>query len=139
HLYTNFSDGSGETLEDLLMDRGRLSQYNLVFINCSMTSLKDYAHPTLVKQNLYQYVQEGGRLYVTDWAYNYMEQAPGFALYIFFEGQGDELTPQPEKSAWWMWDGDDIPNVNIVDSKLKEWMAAAKASGGGQLTLSKTA
>jgi hypothetical protein len=137
HLYDN-SNGmpaSGTTtLEQLLDDPKRLNGYNLVFINCTGQTFDLYGTQTLVTQNLYNYVNAGGRLYVTDWSYDYMEQVPQFAPYVFFDGGGDTIHPQPMKGADWIWNGNPI-SATIADPQMAAWMNAVKASPDGTVSI----
>ena len=71
---------------ELLRSLPAMRQYNLIFLNCSETT---YAGSLLrdsqVKQNLVDYVASGGRLYATDWSYDFVQQPPSFSPYICFE------------------------------------------------------
>ena len=52
-----------------------------------------------VRQKLEAYVQAGGRLYVTDWSYDWLEQVETLSKYIDFEpGQSNEA-PEPQNAA----------------------------------------
>ena len=133
HLYDN-TGGSGTTLETLLDDPKRLAGYNLLFVNCTAQTFDLYGTPTLVKQNLYDYVHAGGRLYVTDWSYDYMEQITAFAPYVFFDGGGDARAPQPLKAADFSWNGTPLP-ATIGDARMAEWMKAAGASADGSVQI----
>ncbi len=131
--YTNFGGGGGvDDLGALLSNYDKLATYNLLFVNC--TDERANAQPTGWKQNLYQYVNSGGRLYVTDWAYDYMEQVSQFAPYIFFEGAGTETAPQPPDTAYYAWQGTDLTG-KLVDSTLAEWMKGTGASPSGMINI----
>ena len=137
HLYQNYENfGSGggnvNSMGSLLTDSAKLNTYNLLFMNCTGTRAE--TQPTGWKQNMFNYVNSGGRLYVTDWAYDYMEQVQEFAPYIFFEGAGTETVPQPAGTAFYAWSGSDLKGT-LVDSTLAEWMKAAGASNDGTLNI----
>ncbi|MFO0576771.1 MAG: hypothetical protein U1A78_22435 [Polyangia bacterium] len=89
HLYNNRSDGigapGGAGISGLLSDLKKMLQYNLIFLNCSDDTYSSdlLRDPTVVK-NLHDYVARGGRLYVTDWSYDFIGQVPEFAPYICF-------------------------------------------------------
>lgn len=55
------------TFEDLISDVNMLSQYDIIFFNCGLTT-SFINH----NDNLDAYVQNGGILYATDWAYEYL-------------------------------------------------------------------
>ncbi len=134
HLYDNY-EGSGagsSSLANLLVSSDKMSNYNLIFVNC--TDTRANSMPSGWKQNMYDYVNAGGRLYVTDWAYDYMEQVTQFSPYVFFEGAGDETTPQPADTAYYAWRGEDLTG-NITDPKLAEWMKVTGASADGKLNI----
>jgi hypothetical protein len=68
---------------DLLNDRTRLEKYNLVIVNCTNDGFEAKFTPTVL-QNLEHYVRNGGRLYATDWAYDFINQVPEFAPYLCY-------------------------------------------------------
>jgi hypothetical protein len=133
HLYKNYEGSSGgDQLSALLADSTKMQNYNLMFINCTGTRAQN--QPAGWKQNLFQYVNTGGRLYVTDWAYDYMEQVQEFSPYIYFTGMGTETAPQPPETAFYAWSGSDLQGT-ITDPTLKEWMTAAGATTNGTLNI----
>ena len=90
HLYDNEGPGGagapgGVSVSELLTSLPKMLQYNIIFLNCS----DDYNSKTLlasaaVKKNLTDYVARGGRMYVTDWSYDFVQQPPEFAPFICF-------------------------------------------------------
>jgi hypothetical protein len=132
HLYNN--SGGTPSLESMLSSATSLDKYNLVFVNCTSQTFDLYGSQSMVKANLHDFVQKGGRLYVTDWAYDYMEQVPAFAPYIFFDGGGDLTTPQPLKGADLIWSGAPIA-ATVADADLAAWLKAANASPDGSVSL----
>jgi hypothetical protein len=91
HLYENeqLSQGGapGKTPIDLLLiDPRRLRTYSLLLINCTETGgIEPLVSDVLVMRNLLDYVAQGGRLYVTDWAYNLVAQQPAWSPFLCFE------------------------------------------------------
>src|SRR3990172_12813245 len=91
-----------------------LSQYDAIFINCS-SEIATYANmPAFgseeIRANLERFVREGGTLYASDWAFEYIDKSfPGYIHY--FEHPFPEL-------------GDDSQSViaNIVDPGLASFM-----------------
>jgi len=87
----------------------RINNYDIVFINCGATEFSFvevgptyYADPedNNVKTALFTYVTSGGRLYATDWAYDYIEQT--FPEYIDFYGSEstvDRFEPELANAA----------------------------------------
>ncbi len=95
HLYDNQTPGMPSlpgqlALPSLLTDRSRLFSYHVVFLDCSGTT---YAQTLLadaqVRANLRDYVQGGGRLYATDWSYDFIQQVPEFSPFICFDDDED--------------------------------------------------
>ncbi len=61
------------TLGQLVSDLDRLRQYHIVFIPCASDPQVSLLHDQQVLRNLRDYVAEGGRLYVTDWSGEWMD------------------------------------------------------------------
>ena len=81
------SMGEGFAYEDIasddLRDSGLLSRYTVIFINCS-DECQDYAQEA--GESLRRFVQQGGALYVSDWAGTYISEA--FPEYVQFSEEG---------------------------------------------------
>lgn len=138
HLYDNDNGSNFPDFKTLLLDATKMKTYNLIFINCTSSQLEtnySAAERATAMANIQDYVASGGRLYVTDWSYDYMEQVPQFAPYVYFDGGGDEMTPQPLSDAFWVWSGEDIPGALVADDELKEWLKATGSSPNGQVTI----
>jgi hypothetical protein len=93
--YTGVLPATQGKLFDLLNDRAKLEKYNVVVINCTSAGFDTAANLTpTVLQNLEHYVRNGGRLYATDWAYDFINQVPEFAPYMcFVQGGVDGASP----------------------------------------------
>jgi len=81
---------------DLVNSAEKLAQYHIVLLPCALGGLNCGAPTAAQKTNLQNYVKGGGKLYVTDYSYEYVNQTwPGF---ITWRGKdGKDLTPS---SAW---------------------------------------
>lgn len=82
----------------LLGDAAMLASYDYVFVNCG-TAIDDPPHDALgnatIRANLRSFVERGGRLFVTDLSYDFVEQV--FPPYVGFVGTtGDGLSAAPE-------------------------------------------
>jgi len=95
HLYDNQSPGTpvlpGQSpIAELLGSRERLFSYQQIFLNCSGTA---YSQALLrqpqVLANLRDYLAAGGRFYVTDWSYDFLQQVPELAPSVCFEDDQD--------------------------------------------------
>jgi len=71
----------------LFTDEKTLNNYHIVVVNCTDNQFQSLIGARSVQQNLERYVGRGGRLYVTDWAYDVIEQVPEFSSYLCFEPQ----------------------------------------------------
>lgn len=62
---------------DFLMDGDRLSEYHILFLNCSewaWMNLHVYGDANLIGQNLSAFVHNGGSIYASDWAFAFVER-----------------------------------------------------------------
>ncbi len=73
-------------ISTLVTDLSKMLQYNLIFFNCADPGYsEDLMNNPRVKQNLIDYVTRGGRLYVTDWSYDWIEQPASFSPFICYD------------------------------------------------------
>ncbi len=86
--------GRYEWPESLFADYETLASYDIVFINCG-TDESDYLATPAMQENLRQYVQNGGSVYASDWAYDIIEAS--FPDYIDFVGE--DLYPQSAETG----------------------------------------
>lgn len=85
-FYDVFTVGENEQL--------KLFDYDIVFVNCGVNEFHASPWSDEIREALREYVNKGGQLYVTDQAYDYVEQA--FPEYIDFYGSDDTPTEEPE-------------------------------------------
>jgi hypothetical protein len=71
----------------LLTDEKKLLSYNILIMNCTDNQYQSLLGSKTVQKNIELFVRSGGRLYVTDWAYDVIEQIPEFSSYLCFEPQ----------------------------------------------------
>jgi hypothetical protein len=118
----------GITQFDVFTDRtmldnlARMQTYQIVFIPCGSNNDERSRQP-LSRGNLVKYVRGGGRLYVTDWSYEFVRQPFGGFL-KFAPASGSDL-PNPPLPAF----GDDIVDeydgaATVNDTGLRDWLAA---------------
>lgn len=124
-LYNHRSDPEGEepgrpALAALLADATRLRGYQMLFINC--TDAPDpYAESPRSRDNLRDWVAAGGRLFVTDHAYDFIEQVAPWSPAVCWEGP-TTCGAAPEAR-----DGAELGlsvdvDVTIADPGLHRWM-----------------
>lgn len=98
-----------------------ISQYHVVFIPCqgsNGTTCNDYRSldkPT--QDNLRKFVNAGGKLYVTDYAYDFVRQP--FPGYVDWAGQGAQNAVGSACMP-----GEYDADAQVQDSGLKDWLAA---------------
>jgi hypothetical protein len=135
------------TLADLARDPVKLASYHIVFIPCSGDSHTGVLSDQQVLRNLRDYVKNGGKLYVTDWSGEWMDNV--FPQQIELGGGGfgfggDVDTPATAYNAasdTWTTsqfgnaDGDnyDSPDADAIDPGLASWLGAQRgpAPNGG--------
>ncbi len=102
-----------------LKDYSRLSQYNIVFIPCSGsdgTTCNDFTSgDATIQKNLQDFVAAGGKLYVTDYSYDFVDQP--FPGYVDWVGQTGSIGSACQGDAY------DAP-ATVPDQGLKDWLAA---------------
>lgn len=109
----------------LITDPKEISKYHIVFLPCSGgTNGSDmggpkctgvYNYDARVKSNLSEFVAKGGRLYVSDWSYEYVRQV--FPGYVTWRGENSTIG-----SACMGGGGDQ--SVSRQDSGLNAWLSA---------------
>ncbi|MCS6915903.1 MAG: hypothetical protein RMK29_03220 [Myxococcales bacterium] len=91
HLYENEQRRlggapGGVPVDRLLLDPRALRRYHIVLLNCTdVGGIEPYVRDALVQRNLLDYVSQGGRLYTTDWTYNFIAQQPEWAPFLCFQ------------------------------------------------------
>lgn len=129
-----FADEDGDGEKDLF-------NYDIIFINCGANEspLNQKATPhthnhvhakssgsatTLSEEDraaLKDYVESGGILYTTDWAYDYIEQV--FPSYVDYHGDDDKSADEPEE-----WNNAQVGNSGIetdgtlLQTNMETWL-----------------
>jgi len=122
--------GEGGAARALLRDPARLGAYDILFVNCG-NELTDYAAvETQVRDTVRGFIAGGGRLFVTDWAYDLVESV-GPAYLDFNGGAGDGLSASVEPFDLGQ-AGDDIASVRatVRDDGLRAWLGATGSLSG---------
>jgi hypothetical protein len=123
------------SLSELARDYARLSQYHIVFVPCSSGGNALALREPAVLRNLRRYVADGGKLYVTDWSGEWMDNAFPAQLELRNESSGPRVdTPaeafDPTTETWntslfgdaddsSLYDSDD---AEAVDPDLHTWL-----------------
>lgn len=82
-------DSTYQDFDKLLDGTVDLDTYDIIFINCGTDAFESYLSDATVVSRLRNYVNDGGKLYVTDQSYDWVEQV--FPEHIDFDNGGDNL------------------------------------------------
>lgn len=94
-----------------------LSDLHILFIPCSNDHSDEVLREEEVLENIRTFVAEGGKLYVADWSYDFIEQA--FPQFIEFAGD-DSVVGAAEDAIEDFWD----TTGTITDPDLVSWLVA---------------
>ncbi|MBS1123293.1 MAG: Tryptophan synthase alpha chain [Deltaproteobacteria bacterium] len=136
---------SAGTLADLARDPVKLASYHVVFIPCSGDNYTSALSDQQVLKNLRDYVKNGGKLYVTDWSGEWMDNVFPQQIELGEGGFGGNIdTPATAYTAatdTWTTsqfgsaDGDayDSNDADAIDPNLASWLGAQRgpAPSGG--------
>ena len=86
--YDTYSGTSGQYMT-LLRDPARLAEYDIIFFNCGMSDSWTAEYGT-IGTNIREYVQAGGSIYTSDWAFQIFEAA--FSNAVDFYGNDSVAT-----------------------------------------------
>jgi hypothetical protein len=138
-------EGAGEGIDPtrelatLLRDPVRLATYDVLLINCGSDPEDTFfggesiIEDAAVLANLRAFVEGGGRLYVTDEAYDYVEHA--FPRFLAFEEDGTlHTTPEPEDEAEIGLDMESVA-ATVHDEALREWLESLGHLSGGTVRI----
>ncbi len=121
--------GSSGGFDALLMNTSLLASYNIVFINCTNDTFEDLLTNPTIRANVDNYVGSGGRLYVTDWSYDWVEQIPAWSPQIDFGPGASSTAPEPMNQAAI---GDDgiTTEALVLDPGMVAWLNAVEQVTG---------
>jgi len=133
HIWENggwgFDDVSYGTLGQLVNDLEQMLHYHIIFIPCSGDSYTNVLSNQAVLRNIRDYVQAGGKLYVTDWSGEWNDNV--FPEQITLGPDEDTPANAYDRSAdtwntWLFGDADgglyDSPNAEAIDEDLHAWL-----------------
>ena len=117
--YYDGAPGSKGGYDAILKNWTTLSQYHIVFLPCAWSNQTDCntnspALDPIVQKNLQDFVAKGGKLYTTDYAYEFVRQV--FPGYVDWKNQTNTLGSACLASAW---DG----AASSPDPGLTAWLA----------------
>lgn len=116
----------------LLSDAARLATYDIVFVNCSGGEWQQVLTDPAIRANVERYVGLGGRLYVTDLSYDFVEQIEQWSPVIDFGPDPSGPEPEPWGAAE-RGTADITTEALVTDSFLAEWMKAVEPRAKAEL------
>ena len=148
HWYENGGDlysGSMASLEELVRDLPRMLRYHIIFIPCSGDGNTSALQDQAVLRNLREYVAAGGKLYVTDWSGEWMDNV--FPAFVQLEDSTTDTPASAYDAASNTWNTSQFGdadgslytsnNAEAVDPDLYSWLngqTGPTPEGGGVQT-----
>lgn len=127
---TGFGNSSDTVMSvsELLSDSDNLDDYDIVFINCG-TSYESLMTDPDIMANLQEYVEDGGKLYVTDLSYDYIEQA--FPDFMDFYGSlsGDSSNAEAMGAAEYGRSGIST-EADVSNATMADWLDEVTVNDG---------
>ena len=110
-LFTDFTP-----FDNLLRNLDWMKEYDVIFVPCSNETTDGALGDPTVLSNIRKYVEDGGKWYIADWSYDFVEQA--FPDLLDFEGNDSSIGAADEAS----WEFDSTGRA--VDEDLRDWLMA---------------
>ena len=138
-VYDGYSSNGNLSVNDLLRDIELMSQYQVILFPCSSGSVLT-GYPSVVWQNIRDYISRGGKMFVTDWSGDYVDNI--FPAQMTFVNDGSRVdTPA---SAWdgTTWDASQFGNAAgfspyrvhhayAMDDDLRAWLTGQEGPISG--------
>jgi hypothetical protein len=129
HAYDNQGDGSwpdndyGYPIEELFGDLDQMLQYHIIFVPCTYNSSagNTLALDAQVQQNLRDYVWSGGKLYVSDYSYYFVDM-PWTEFLDFANPIGGSCSETDLPTGCNHGPSFDTPGT-VNDDLLREWLS----------------
>lgn len=116
----NLEDADYTNFDEFIGDLDEMSQYDIIFINCGNAEDTLAQDPTAIA-NLQEYVENGGKLYVTDWSYAFVENPfPEFINFYLSNEDADQVEEHghAKRGKPGTYDAD------VKDAELAAWLDA---------------
>lgn len=126
------TSGAAGNLDTLLQDLTKMKEYHIIFLNCTGNTYEELLTDPTVRANVEDYVLSGGRLYVTDWSYDYIEQIEEFSPFIDFAPDASGDAPETRDAAA-VGEGGITTEGLVHDEGLAEWLRAVEAVTGSEI------
>lgn len=137
---TGAQGGTTKSMSALFVDadnngKADIFNYAIVFLNCGLEA-QAATHPAWL-QILRDYVVQGGRLYVSDQAYDFVEQS--FPAYLDFHGSDSTAAAVAEEPGAAAVGTGGITSKATLDPALRAWMGGISCASGPCLNTDNTA
>lgn len=106
---------------ELINNLEKMKRYHIIFINCTDNTYENLLSNEVIRKNIADYVDAGGRLYVTDWSYDWIESIPTLSPFIDFEPGASDSQPEGINAAALGSEGIEL-DATIVDPDLGNWL-----------------
>lgn len=123
----SLDDAEYTNVDDFLLDLEQMSEYDIIFMNCGPEDDTLSQDPEVLA-NLQQYVEEGGKLYVTDWSFNFVED-PFPSFIDFYNDEEDAETAEDHHSAK-IGTGGITTDADLQDHDLADWLDHVEVNDG---------
>jgi len=116
-------DGDYPNFLDFMGDPANYENARTIFLNCGNNYEDEFLDNAAMVADLKAWVEAGGRLYATDWSYDFVEQMFPAAIDFYGGSDGLSATPEERNAAE---EGDDVEtsDATILDTDLLAWLAA---------------
>lgn len=103
------------------------SDYRTIFLNCGNSYEDDVLDNTATVSSLKKWVEEGGRLYATDWSYDIVEGLWPDMIDFFGMDEGLSTTPETRNEAQ-AGDVFDSTNATVFNVDMQNWLTGISAT-----------
>ncbi len=120
----SLDDAAYQNFDITIGDINELKKYDIIVINCG-NIYEEMLGEQAVRGRLAQYVSDGGRIFATDWSYDFVEQVFPDSLDFL----GDDTTPATSPEVMdTAQEGDDgiTTNAEVLVPTLKSWLGNVK-------------
>ena len=136
------SNNNNSSVKELLMDIELMSQYQVILFPCSSRNGEQAlaSYPSVVWQNIRDYISRGGKMFVTDWSGEYVDNIFPEQMTFVDRGMFDGRVIDTPASAWdgTTWDAsqfgsaDGAPVYNVhhayaMDDDLRAWLTGQES------------
>lgn len=123
----NLDDGEFMNLDEFLSESENLSEYDIIFFNCGIAD-DELSQDPQVLANLQEYVEEGGKIYATDWSFNFVEDP--FPSFIDFYNDEEDAEVGEDHHTAKIGEGGQTVDADIKNDDLAAWLENVPVNNG---------